>query len=104
MLSFRDRARRRAGQCVGRAHKWLPRIGLRDIWARIPKTTHSIRHTFKDWLRDAGVHRDVANMIQGHTVGDEASNADRVILLSRKREAAEQVWKLLLLPKSLGGV
>jgi len=53
--------------------KWLTRIGLRDTLARIPKRTHSLRHAFKDGLRDAGVHRDVANMIQRHTAGDEAS-------------------------------
>ena len=75
--------------------KWLTRIGLRDTLARIPKRTHSFRHAFKDGLRDAGVHRDVANMIQGHTAGDEASKYGSSELLSRKREAAEQVWKLL---------
>jgi integrase len=70
--------------------KWLIRIGLRDT-RRIPKMTHSLRHAFKDGLRDAGVHRDVANMIQGHTTGDEASKYGSSELLSRKRGAAEKV-------------
>jgi hypothetical protein len=43
--------------------------------------------------------RDVANVIQGHSAGDEASKYGSSELLSRKREAAEQVWKLSLLPK-----
>jgi hypothetical protein len=49
-----------------------------------------------DGLRDAGVHRDLANMIQGHTAGDEASKYGSSELPSQKREAAEHVWKFLL--------
>ena len=73
--------------------KLLTRIGLKDTRARIPKTTHSLRHAFKDGLRDAGVHRDVANMIEGHTAGDEASKYGSSELLSRKREARRQAAK-----------
>ncbi|MBR0715808.1 tyrosine-type recombinase/integrase [Bradyrhizobium liaoningense] len=72
----------------------LTTIGLRDPRSAKPKTTHSLRHTFKDALRDVGVLDDIRNMIHGHTAGDEASKYGSNELLERKREAAEKVWKL----------
>jgi integrase len=78
--------------------KWLTTIGLRDPKAKKPKTTHSLRHTFKDALRDANVTRDIANKIQGHTEGDAADGYGSLELLARKREGMEKAWKLLAPP------
>ena len=75
--------------------KWLTKIGLRDPNAAMPKTTHSLRHTFKDALRDVGVQRDIADMIQGHTAGEAADNYGSLELMRAKREGTEKVWKLL---------
>ncbi|WP_314959700.1 hypothetical protein [Bradyrhizobium cosmicum] len=70
-------------------------IGLRDPKAKKPKTTHSLRHTFKDALRDASVTRDIANKIQGHTEGDASDDYGSLGLLARKREGMVKAWKLL---------
>jgi integrase len=75
--------------------KWLSKIGLRDPKADQVKTTHSLRHTFKDALREANIHRDVANMLQGHTAGDAASDYGSSELLEAKRQAAEKAWALI---------
>jgi integrase len=76
--------------------KWLTTIGLRDPEAEKPKTTHSLRHTFKDALRDCGVIDDIRDMIQGHTDGQAADDYGSLELLERKREACQKVWRLLL--------
>jgi hypothetical protein len=76
--------------------KWLTKIGLRDPKADEVKTTHSLRHTFKDALREANIHRDIANMLQGHTAGDAASRYGSSELLEAKRQAAEKAWALIL--------
>jgi integrase len=60
------------------------------------KTTHGLRHTFKDALREANIHRDIANMLQGHTAGDAASGYGSSELLEAKRQAAEKVWAVIL--------
>jgi hypothetical protein len=60
------------------------------------KTTRSLRHTFKDALGVANAHRDIANMLQGHTAGDAASGYGSSELLEPKREAAEKVWARIL--------
>ncbi|WP_038933239.1 tyrosine-type recombinase/integrase [Bradyrhizobium japonicum] len=75
--------------------KWLTKIKLRDPKAEKPKTTHSLRHTFKDALRELGVHRDLANMLQGHTAGDVASDYGSSELIDAKRDAAQKAWLLI---------
>ena len=66
--------------------KWLrERVGISD---RL-KTIHSIRHTMKDALRDAGISRDIADMIQGHTAGDASSRYGTSELLEKKREGLQ---------------
>ena len=35
---------------------------------------HSLRHTFKDLSRDAGVSKEVQDFITGHAQGDVAGN------------------------------
>jgi integrase len=76
--------------------KWLTKIKLRDPDAEKPKATHSLRHTFKDALRELGVSRDIANKIQGHTAGDAADDYGSSDLLSAKREAASKAWALIM--------
>ena len=68
--------------------KWLKTMGFRSI--------HGLRHTVKDALREVGVQRDVANMIQGHTAGDVASQYGSSELVEVKREALTKVWSLIL--------
>ena len=46
--------------------KWLDKLGLKQRG----QTTHSLRHTYKDALRETGVHRDIANFIQGQLLRD----------------------------------
>jgi integrase len=75
--------------------KWLTKIGLRDPKAEEVKTTHSLRHTFKDALRELNVHRDIANMLQGHTAGDAASGYGSSELIEAKRKVASSVWALI---------
>jgi integrase len=75
--------------------KWLTTIKLRDPKADKVKTTHSLRHTFKDALREANINRDIANMLQGHTAGDAASDYGSSELLNAKRQAAEKAWTLI---------
>jgi integrase len=76
--------------------KWLTKIKLRDPDAEKPKTTHSLRHTFKDALRELGVSRDIANKIQGHTAGDAADDYGSSDLIEAKREAVQKAWSLIL--------
>lgn len=76
--------------------KWLTKIGLRDPKADQPKTTHSLRHTFKDALRDLAVHRDIANMLQGHSAGDAADGYGSNELIEAKRKAASKAWGLIV--------
>jgi integrase len=76
--------------------KWLSRIGLRDLTAKEVKTTHSLRHTFKDALREASIHRDIANMLQGHTAGDAASAYGTSELIDAKRLAASKAWSIII--------
>ncbi|MEW6640644.1 MAG: tyrosine-type recombinase/integrase [Pseudomonadota bacterium] len=76
--------------------KWLTKIKLRDPKADKPKTTHSLRHTFKDALREVGVARDIANKIQGHTTGDVADDYGSSDLIAVKRDAAHKAWSRIL--------
>lgn len=76
--------------------KWLTKIKLRDPEAAKPKTTHSLRHTFKDAMRELGVSRDIANKIQGHTAGDAADDYGSSDLLAAKREVALRAWALIM--------
>jgi len=85
-----------AGSASAALGKWLTKIGLRDTKADEVKTTHSLRHTFKDALREANIHRDIANMLQGHTAGDAASGYGSSELLEAKRQAASAVWTRIM--------
>lgn len=84
-----------SGSASAALGKWLTKIKLRDPKADKPKTTHSLRHTFKDALRELGIHRDLANMLQGHTAGDVASDYGSSELLEVKRSAAKRAWALI---------
>jgi integrase len=85
-----------SGSASAALGKWLTKIKLRDPKAEKPKTTHSLRHTFKDALRELGVHRDLANMLQGHTAGDVASDYGSSELIEAKRDVAQKAWSLIL--------
>jgi hypothetical protein len=52
-----------------------------------PKTMHSTRHTMKDAFRDAGVPKEIYDLVQGHGGGDASSGYGTSELLERKREA-----------------
>lgn len=60
------------GYYSDRASKDFARF-LEQVGAKTPKTSfHSLRHNFKDACRNCGVPRDVADILQGHSLGGMA--------------------------------
>jgi integrase len=47
---------------------------IRKVTSDPALVTHSLRHTFKDMCRDAGIPEDLHDFITGHSGGDSASN------------------------------
>jgi integrase len=93
------------GVLTGNWSKWIGRylrssaVGITDK----RKTFHSLRHTFKDICRQAGIAKEVSDAITGHTAGDnEGSNygADHYplspLVQAMKRLQFSDVLKLVL--------
>ena len=53
--------------------------------------THSLRHSFKDMCRDAGVPEDLHDFITGHSGGDSASNYGEGHSLSTRYDALNSI-------------
>lgn len=66
---------------------------LRKIIKDERKTVHSLRHRFKDLLRDTDCPENLAREIMGHSDQSIAANYGRGASLERKRAAMEKVWK-----------
>ena len=47
---------------------------IRKVTSDPALVTHSLRHTFKDMCRDAGIPEDLHDFITGHSGGDSATN------------------------------
>ena len=47
---------------------------IRKVTSNSALVTHSLRHSFKDMCRDAGIPEDLHDFITGHSGGDSASN------------------------------
>ena len=47
---------------------------IRDKFQDVRLTLHSLRHTFKDLARDAGVSEEIHKFITGHSAGDVSGN------------------------------
>ena len=56
------------------------------------KTVYSLRHRFKDLLRDTDCPESLAREIMGHSDQSSAANYGRGSSLRRKREAMEKAW------------
>jgi len=55
------------------------------------KVTHSLRGTFKDKLRDAGVSKEINDFLTGHGSGDVAGGYGSGPSLTTRRDAMEQL-------------
>lgn len=64
------------------------------------KVVHSLRHNFKDMLRDAGVSKEVNDFITGHDSGDVAGNYGAGPSLKVRKEAIERLTFAFMQPIS----
>jgi len=64
---------------------------IRKVTSDEALVTHSMRHTFKDLCRDAGIPRDLHDFITGHSGGDSASNYGEGHSLARRKEALNKI-------------
>ena len=60
---------------------------IRKLFDDTGLSLHSLRHTFKDLARDAGIPKDIQDFITGHGQGDEASNYGVGPSISKRFEA-----------------
>ncbi len=58
------------------------------------KSVYSLRHRFKDLLRDTDCPESLAREIMGHSDQSSAANYGRGSSLKRKRDAMEKVWSV----------
>ena len=65
---------------------------LRKVVKDDKKTVYSLRHRFKDLLRDTDCPENLAREIMGHSDQSSAANYGRGSALKRKREAMEKAW------------
>ena len=66
----------------------LRRTGLADR----RKSVHSLRHTVKQRLRDAGVPKDIRDALQGHAPGEIAETYGLGTALKAMRNALERAF------------
>src|SRR5262245_11746940 len=71
---------------------FLRRIGITDR----RKVVHSIRHSIKQALRDAGCPKDVRDAIQGHSSGDVAETYGSGHAVLSMAEWLERASRMLL--------
>ena len=52
---------------------------------------HSLRHTYKDMLRDAGIPKDMQDFLVGHAASSVRESYRQVYSLKSKKEAIDRL-------------
>jgi integrase len=79
----------RATHASNTINKWLSET------LGIPKTTHSLRHSMKDLLRDAGVAEEVSKVLLGHGSRSISDQYGQGFSLQRLKEALAKALQKL---------
>jgi integrase len=87
---FPEFKRDRDGKAQGAASKECMKV-IRKVTDDPKKVTQSLRHTFKDLLRDADISKEINDFITGHGSGDVAAGYGSGPSLHKRREAIEKV-------------
>ena len=87
---FTEFSRDNDGKAQSHASKVLMKA-VRRVTSDPHKVIHSLRGTFKDKLRDAGVSKEINDFITGHGSGDVAGTYGQGPSLAQRKEAIDKI-------------
>ena len=77
--------------------------GFVDARSGRPAVPHGLRSTFRDWVAEQGIDRDLAEMALAHSVGSEVERAYRRTDMVERRRALMAAWGQAVRGEAAGG-